>query len=141
VVHSLDAAAAFRQAVVRDVRGAFNLAADPPIGARELARLLGARTVRLPLPVVRGAVATTWQLRMHPAAPQLFDAMLRLPIMSTARARTELDWQPRHSATDTLAEFLAGLRDGAGMDTPPLAPATSGPLRVREVTSSVTGRP
>jgi UDP-glucose 4-epimerase len=141
VVHSLDAAAAFRQAVVRDVRGAFNLAADPPIDARELARLLGARTVRLPLPVVRGAVATTWQLRMHPAAPHLFDAMLRLPIMSTARARTELGWQPRHSATDTLAEFLAGLRDGAGMDTPPLAPATSGPLRSAEVATGAGTRP
>jgi UDP-glucose 4-epimerase len=90
---------------------------------------------------VRGAVATTWQLRMHPAAPHLFDAMLRLPIMSTARARTELGWQPRHSATDTLAEFLAGLRDGAGMDTPPLAPATSGPLRSAEVATGAGTRP
>jgi UDP-glucose 4-epimerase len=141
VVHSLDAAEAFRQAVVRDVRGAFNVAADPVIDAPELARLLGARTVRLPLPVVRSALATTWQLRLHPAAPHLFDAMLRLPIMSTTRARTELGWQPRHSATDTIAEFLAGLRDGAGFDTPPLAPATSGPVRAREVGTGAGTRP
>jgi nucleoside-diphosphate-sugar epimerase len=120
--------------VVRDVRGAFNLAADPVIDAPELARLLGARTVRLPLPVVRSALATTWQLRLHPAAPHLFDAVLRLPVMSTARARDELGWQPRHTATDTF-------RDGAGFDTPPLAPATSGPMRAREGATGVGTRP
>jgi UDP-glucose 4-epimerase len=140
-LHSLDAAEAFRQSVVRDVRGPFNLAAEPVIDAGELARLLAARVVRLPTAAVRAALATAWQLRLVPASPQLFDAVLRLPIMDTARARTELGWQPRHTSLDAVNEFLAGLRDGAGMDTPPLAPDTSGPLRTREITTCVGGRP
>jgi UDP-glucose 4-epimerase len=140
-LHSLDAAEAFRQAVVRDVRGAFNLAADPVLDARELARLLGARAVRLPSAAVRTAVAAAWQLRLLPASPHLFDAVLRLPIMNVDRARTELGWQPRHSSLAAIGEFLAGLRDGAGMDTPPLAPDTSGPLRSHEVSTGIGRRP
>jgi UDP-glucose 4-epimerase len=140
-LHSLDAADAFRQAVVRDVRGAFNIAADPVVDAHELARLLDARVVRLPTPAVRAALAAAWQLRLVPASPHLFDAVLRVPIMSVARARTELDWQPRHTSLAAIGEFLAGLRDGAGMDTPPLAPATSGPLRAHEVATGVGTRP
>jgi UDP-glucose 4-epimerase len=139
-VHSLDAAEAFRQAVLRDVRGAFNLAADPVLGVRELARLLDARPVRVPAAVVRAVVATAWQLRLVPAAPDLFDALLQLPIMSTARARAELGWQPRYGSLDTLDEFLAGLREGAGMDTPPLAPHTGGRLRAREAATGVGTR-
>jgi UDP-glucose 4-epimerase len=140
-LHSLDAANAFRLAVVRDVRGAFNIAADPVLDAHELARLLDARVVRVPAPAVRAALAAAWQLRLVPASPHLFDAVLRVPIMSSARARAELDWQPRHSSLAAIGEFLAGLREGAGMDTPPLAPATGGPLRAHEVATGVGTRP
>jgi nucleoside-diphosphate-sugar epimerase len=140
-LHTSDAAEAFRQCVLRDVRGAFNLAAEPVLDADALARLLGARPVRLPTPAVRAALAAAWQLHLLPASPQLFDAVLRIPVMSTARARTELEWRPRHGSLDAVDEFLAGLRDGAGMDTPPLAPGTSGPLRRHEVSTGVGSRP
>ncbi|GAA5116261.1 NAD-dependent epimerase/dehydratase family protein [Pseudonocardia adelaidensis] len=141
VVHSLDAADAFRRAVVRDVRGAFNVATDPVVDAQQLARLLGARPVRLPARPARAAVATAWQLRLTPASPHLLDALLRVPIMSTDRARSELGWQPRHDSLETLDEFLGGLRDGAGMDTPPLSPRTGGPLRSREVGTGAGEQP
>lgn len=140
-LHSTDAGETYRQAVVRPVRGAFNLAADPVLDATELARLLGARAVRLPTPVVRGALAAAWRLHLLPASPHLFDAVLRLPIMDTGRARDELGWLPRHSSLDAVREFLQGLRDGAGMDTPPLAPGTSGPLRSHEISTGIGSRP
>ncbi len=34
-------------------------------------------------------------------------------------------------------ELFKGLRDGAGIQTPPLDPSSSGPLRVREFTTGV----
>lgn len=46
--------------------------------------------------------------------------MLRLPLMDCGRAHTELGWQPRHTATEVLQEFLDGLQKGAGMDTEPM---------------------
>ena len=47
--------------------------------------------------------------------------------MDVTRAREELGWVPRRSATDALRELLEGLREGAGIDTPPLQPGGAGP--------------
>ncbi|WP_418955539.1 SDR family oxidoreductase [Streptomyces tritici] len=120
-LHTDDAAQAYRLAVLADVRGAFNLAADPVVDARQLAGLLGARTVRLPRGAVRGALSAAWRLRLAPASPGLFDAVLRLPVMSAERARRELGWQPTTSSLEALEAFLRGVRTGAGDQTAPLS--------------------
>lgn len=120
-LHTDDAATAYREAVVRPVRGAFNLAADPPLDAAGLAAILEARPLRLPLSPVRAALAAAWRLRLVPASPDLFDAVLRLPLMDCSRARDELGWSPRRTALEAVREFLDGLRSQAGMDTAPLA--------------------
>jgi UDP-glucose 4-epimerase len=140
-LHAADAGEAYRLAVVRPVRGAFNVAADPVLDPARLAELLGARTVRVPRPALRAALAAAWWLHLVPASPYLFDAVVRLPIMDTTRARSELGWSPRHSALDAMREFLEGLRGGAGMDTPPLAADAGGPGRVREIATGVGERP
>jgi UDP-glucose 4-epimerase len=140
-LHSADAGEAFRLAVTRDVRGPFNLAANPVIDAEQLADLLDARTFPMPTGLLRAVVATAWQLHLLPASPQLFDAVLKLPIMDVTRAHTELGWSPRYSALDAIREFLDGLRQGAGMDTPPLAPHAGGPLRIREFLTGIGRRP
>ena len=121
-MHASDAAEAYRLAILRDVRGAFNVAADPVVDGAVLAELLRARTVRPPVRAVRSALAAAWHLHLVPASPQLFDAVLRLPVMDLTRARTELGWSPRYSSLDALRELLDGLRQGAGMSTPPLRP-------------------
>jgi len=139
-LHSADAGQAYRLAITRDVRGAFNLAADPVIDAAQLAKLLNARTFRVPTAPLRAALATAWHLHLIPASPHLFDAVLRLPIMDVTRARTELGWSPRHSALDAIQAFLDGLREDAGMDTPPLARDTGGRWRVQEFITGVGQR-
>ncbi|MEU5610073.1 NAD-dependent epimerase/dehydratase family protein [Streptomyces sparsogenes] len=138
-LHTDDAAEAYRLAVARDVRGAFNLAADPPLDARVLAETLGARTVRMPGAAARSALAAAWHLHLVPASPQLFDAALRLPLMDTRRAHDELGWRPRHTAVETIEEFLGGLRHGTGMETAPLAPKAPGG-RLREAVGTGVGR-
>ncbi|MGP3980055.1 NAD-dependent epimerase/dehydratase family protein [Streptomyces sp. KR80] len=125
-LHAADAGEAYRLAATQDVRGAFNLAAEPEVDAQLLAELLQARVVKLPVPAVRAGLAAAWHLHLVPASPHLFDAVLRLPIMDTSRAREELGWQPRHTAEEALREFLSGLREGAGAPTAPLAPRTRG---------------
>ncbi|MFJ8630519.1 SDR family oxidoreductase [Streptomyces sp. NPDC093568] len=119
-LHTDDAAAAYRLAVMSDVRGAFNLAADPPVDAEMLGGMLGARPVRLPRTAIRSAVAAAWGLHLLPASPHLFDAVLRLPLMDCTRARTELGWRPRRTAPEVLEEFLQGLQHGAGAATEPM---------------------
>ncbi|MFF9505052.1 NAD-dependent epimerase/dehydratase family protein [Streptomyces sp. NPDC014656] len=121
VLHTDDAADAYVRAVLRDVRGAFNLAAEPVVDAALLGEMFGARPVKVPAGAVRGALAAAWHLRLAPASPGLFDLLRHLPVMSTERARAELDWRPEATSVEALEAFLRGVRSGAGDDTAPLA--------------------
>ena len=138
-VHSYDAGDAYRLAIVGDVRGAFNVAADPVLDPDELADLLGARKVTVSPGVVRGAAEASWKAHAQPTPPGWVDLALNVPIMNTTRAREELGWTPRFTSRDALMDLLHGLRDGSGADTPPLAPDAGGPLRVREIVTGVGG--
>lgn len=119
-IHTSDVAEAFRLAVGSDVRGAFNVAAEPVIDRTVLGELLQTRPVRVPAAPVKAALAAAWRLRVAPAGGALFDLLLGLPILNTDRARRELGWAPRHTGVEALREMLAGLAEGAGMSTPPL---------------------
>lgn len=119
-LHTDDAAEAYVLALGAEVRGAFNLAADPPVDAELLGEMLGTRPVRLPRAAARSAIAAAWGLHLLPASPHLFDAVLRLPLMDCTRARTELGWRPERTSTEVLEEFLHGLQHGAGARTEPM---------------------
>jgi UDP-glucose 4-epimerase len=140
-VHSHDVGEAYRLAIVRgDARGAFNIAADPVLDPDELARTLGARTMRVPGGVLRRGAALTYRLRLQPTEPGWVDMAFAVPVMDTTRARTELGWKPEWTASEALVDLLAGMREGAGLDTPPLEPGGAGPLRAREFASGVGAR-
>ncbi len=95
-VHSLDVGEAYRAALVSDARGAFNLAADPPLGPPELAEVLQARRVSVPARVLRAGAALSYALRLQPTEPGWLDMALAVPLMDSARARSELGWSPQH---------------------------------------------
>jgi UDP-glucose 4-epimerase len=140
-VHGADVAEAYRLALRGDTRGAFNLAADPVLDATTLAQLLEARPVRMPATALRGAASISWRVRAQPSPPGWVDMALGVPLLDSARARAELGWEPRFTSTEALLELLKGLREGAGYPTPPLDPATSGPLRSREFRKGVGAAP
>jgi UDP-glucose 4-epimerase len=140
-VHSLDVGEAYRRAVFSDATGAFNIAADPVLDPDRLGELLEARPVRVPSGLLRAATSATWHLRLQPTPPGWLDMALKVPLMSSERAKRELGWEPRRSAEQALLELLDGLRHGRGLPTPPLDPHTGGPLRSREIASGVGARP
>jgi nucleoside-diphosphate-sugar epimerase len=120
-LHTDDAADAYRIAALSpDARGAFNLAAGPPLDAQVLGRMFGARPVRVPAGAVRAVVAAAWRMRVLPASPHLFDAVLRVPLLDSRRARDVLGWRPSRDAEAVVEEFLEGMREGAGQATAPL---------------------
>ena len=139
-VHSHDVAQGYRLALHSDVRGAFNIAAEPVLDPEELARTLDARRVRVPARLARVAAEATWRLRLQPTPPGWLDLALQTPLLDTTRARTELGWSPARTATESLLELMEGVREGAGRETPPLDPDTSGPLRSRELATGIGER-
>jgi UDP-glucose 4-epimerase len=137
-VHSRDVGEAYRQAIKRDVRGAFNLAADPVLDLPTVARLLGTtRTLQVSPGFVRAGASLSWKLRLQPTPPGWVDMALNAPLMDSTRARTELGWQPRYSSIDALDDLLRGLREGTDYPTPPLSSSTTNPLRVREFATGI----
>jgi UDP-glucose 4-epimerase len=139
-VHSHDAAQAFLLALLRDVRGPFNVAAEPVLDSRGLAEMFQARLVPVPIVVGRAAISALWRLHLQPTPPGWLDLGLAVPLLDTARACEELGWTPSHSASDALRELIQGLQEGAGDETPPLSPRTSGPARAREFVTGVGRR-
>ena len=139
-VHTHDVAEAYRLAV-RDgsARGAFNVAAEPVLDSAGLARLLGARRVPVPGWLLHAAADLSWRARLQPTPAGWVDMGLGVPIMDASRARDELGWAPRHTAEDALEDLIAGLRDGSGLPTPPLAPDAGEHRRRDEVLQTGVG--
>ena len=106
----------------------------------DLAAALGARKVPVPAKALRAAASLTWRARLQPTPPGWLDLGLGVPVMSTEKIRSELGWAPTRSATEVLLELLEGMRESAGRPTPPLDPATSGPLRLRELVTGIGRR-
>jgi hypothetical protein len=65
---------------------------------------------------------------------------LKVPLMSSDRARSELGWMPQRTSEEALLELIEGLRRRRGLPTPPLDPGAGGPLRVREIGTGVGAR-
>jgi len=139
-VHSDDVADAYARAVLSDVRGAFNVAAEPVLDVERLAEVFGARPVPMPVSVVRGAVDLTWRLRLQPTPAGWVDLALGVPLMDCGRVERELGWRPSRTADDALRELIEGLRKRTGAPTPPLDPAAGGPARLGELAGGIGGK-
>jgi UDP-glucose 4-epimerase len=140
VVHADDVAEAYRLVLVHpNARGAYNVAADPPITPSRLRKVLGGIPLPVPRSLLRAGAALSWRGRLQPAAEGWVDMGYESPLMDTSRIRA-LGWAPKHSGPETLFELLAGLRDRSGGATPPLRADAGGPLRTGEIRSRVGGR-
>jgi UDP-glucose 4-epimerase len=138
-VHSEDVGRAYLRAVLADVDGAFNIAAEPPLSPEEMAERIGVRSFPLPARVVRRLADLSWKLRLQPTPPGWLDMALNVPLMSSGRARSELGWEARLSGIEALEELVEGLRGGHGAKTPPLE-ADSAVARLDDLRTGVGAR-
>lgn len=125
-VHADDVAAAYTAALTHDVRGAFNLAAEPVLGGEQLAHLLRARLVRMPMRRIRALAEAAWRARLQPTDPSWLDLLCAAPQLDAGRAQAEFGWTPRHSAADAVGEFFDGMEARATGPTPSLARTRGG---------------
>jgi UDP-glucose 4-epimerase len=135
-VHSYDVGEAYRLAAGSDVRGAFNVAADPILDPDELSRILRAPKLPVPVALARGAAQLTFKLHLQTADVGWVDMGLQTPLLDWTRAREELGWRPERTAEDAIRDLVQGLREDAGLKTPPLEPRS----RAKELAGGVGER-
>ncbi|WP_089803251.1 NAD-dependent epimerase/dehydratase family protein [Cellulomonas sp. KH9] len=122
-VQADDLADAFREAVVRQVRGAFNLAAPGVLRGPDVAALVArARLREVPVRAARTVLAAGWHARAVPVGPGWLDMGMAAPLLDTSRAERELAWRPRTTAAEALHQLVTGIAAGAGTASPPLRP-------------------
>lgn len=120
VVHADDVAEAIVRAVEGTVPGAFNLAAEPVLGRDDIARVLGARPVHVPFPVLQAAADLSWRAHLQPVDAGWVAMASAAPVLDSGRARAELGWTPVHGAVEVLAEMVDGLASADHDATPVL---------------------
>lgn len=113
-VHTTDLARAYVLATMGSANGPFNIAARPPLDTDGVASALGAGTFRLSLSLARRLTNLSWRLHLQPTSPGWLDMAMAMPLISSQRAELELGWKPQFTATETLEELLAGLRETNG---------------------------
>lgn len=120
-VHADDVAEAYWRVLDRRESGAFNIAAEPAVTPQELARLLHARRILpIPMSLLRGLAGLTWKLRIQPTDAGWIDMAAGAPVMDTGRARRLLDWEPKTSSVDAIAQLLDGMATGEGVAPSPV---------------------
>lgn len=89
--------------------GAYNVAGDGVLSARDVARELGLTPLPASRRVVRAGARALAGLPFAPPALEWSEALSRPMIMDTSKARRELGWSPRHSGLEALRRTLATL--------------------------------
>jgi len=114
-VHQDDVGRFFVEAVLGSRTGPVNLAAADAVTMAEAADLLGKRIVRLPEPVVKAFLHTSWALRVGAIDPGEFNSLRYLPIADTTCLREEWGFVPRYSTAEALADFRSSLEHVVGL--------------------------
>jgi len=111
LVHHDDVASAMRAAVLgRGEPGVYNLAGPGQMTIRLLADELGWYSIPVPELAVDIVADMIARVGFLPAQAQWIAALREPVIMSTAKARRELGWRPKHDALQTLRETIGATR-------------------------------
>lgn len=111
LVHHDDVASAVRAAVLgRGRPGIYNLAGSGEMTVAKMAQELGWYSIPVPELAVDAVAEMVSRLGFLPAQAQWIAAFREPVLMSTAKARKELGWRPRHDAPATLRETIRATR-------------------------------
>ncbi|MEU2037004.1 NAD-dependent epimerase/dehydratase family protein [Nocardia niwae] len=122
LVHSSDVASAIRRIMHQRAAGAFNIAAEPCLGADALAAMFGGFRLPAPRRALEAAAWTGWRTGLLPLHPAWLTLADRTCLIDSTKARRELGWTPCFGAHDICTELVSAIRAGQTGHSPPLAP-------------------
>lgn len=122
-VHADDLADAYRETIVRQARGPYNIAGPGLIRAADVADLLSrGRWREIGHAPIRAALTAAWLARLAPIGPGWFDMAVAAPVLDTGRAQWQLGFRPRHTGVHAMRAVVGGIVHGAGTASPPMRP-------------------
>jgi UDP-glucose 4-epimerase len=106
LVHHDDVAAAIALAATTSAPpGAYNIAGDGVLSMSDVARELGARPMPVPRAAARATSEVIARLPFVPSALEWLHAGRTSVVMDTTKAKTQLGWQPKYAAAETLSQL------------------------------------
>ena len=117
LVHHDDVARALAAAICgAGPPGAYNLAGEGEVGVGDIARAIGWRSVRVPVPAVGLGTGIAKRLSFVSSQLEWAGALATPVLMDTAKARRELGWAPRFDAAETLIQTAVSAREAGLLD-------------------------
>jgi UDP-glucose 4-epimerase len=111
LVHEDDVASAFAAGVAgKGEPGPYNLAARGTLTLTDVAAALDWYAVPVPGLAVEAAVEVATRLPLAPDSVAWLHSAKKPVLMKTDRARKQLGWRPKHTATATLRQMIAAHR-------------------------------
>ena len=112
LVHEDDLAYVLARCLMEDVPGLYNVASDRFIHWSEMARILGCPLLRLPAPLLYGATALAWTLRLQSYSPASGLNFIRYRwTASTEKLKTRLRVRFRYTSTQAWEDFARRQED------------------------------
>jgi UDP-glucose 4-epimerase len=109
-VHEVDAIAAFKLAVDRDVPGTFNIVGDGVLPLSTAVKLAGRVGVPIPHPVAESVAAVSWLAQLGQAPPSFLKYLRFLCVADGERARTKMNFLPAYTTREALLDFASAQR-------------------------------
>jgi UDP-glucose 4-epimerase len=109
-VHEIDAIAAFKLAIDRDVPGTFNIVGDGVLALSTVIKLAGRIAVPIPHPVAETFVQLGWLAQVAEAPPSFLKYLRFLCVADGQKARDEMGFRPAYTSREALLDFTSAQR-------------------------------
>lgn len=109
-VHEVDAIAAFKLAVDRDVPGVFNIVGEGVLPLSTILRLASRTTVPIAHPFAGPLVGALWGAQLAPAPSSFLPYLRYLCVADGEKAARVLGFRPTYSTREALLDFMGAER-------------------------------
>jgi UDP-glucose 4-epimerase len=109
-VHEIDAIAAFKLAVDRDLGGTYNIVGDGVLPLSTVIKLAGRIAIPIPHPIAESICAMGWAAQLAEAPPAFLKYLRFLCVADGARARDRMGFRPAYTTREALLDFVSAQR-------------------------------
>jgi UDP-glucose 4-epimerase len=109
-LHEVDAIAALHLAILRDVKGTFNIVGDGVLPLSTVIKLAGRVAVPVPHPVAETVAALGWIAQLAEAPPTFLKYLRFLCVADGQRARDAMGFRPAYTSREALLDFVSAQR-------------------------------